>query len=346
MNESYQLYSLATSLAWTHLIRSIVIYEYNEFNSSRNVAYGYLKRQYGYISLYFTPDGKAAKQALFTTTDVPGQTNDKTTSMAGISSPTTTSNQESVLTGSSLSAESTTDESIPQQSKHTIQNSDVGVSVGLSVTAVIIVVTAVVIIVTLKRRGKIQTKCFRQAESECSAYISTELHPSSKNDKNAYEMSLGSPYDQIDDLGLPSEPCSDNEGTDNGISGHTYFILEKHTWESDTDDDIENRTKIETSNVYNTLISNEKTGSNESGNTYDTTEKVVTKLKAQHHTHVEDSTENTYNLTGSRPVKIGKTDNVYGVLNNVEGEYNNVDTRNIKSQFNGRDTYSHIMKKN
>jgi hypothetical protein len=173
-------------------------------------------------------------------------------------------------------------------------------------------------------------KCFRKAKSECSAYISTGIHPSSKNDENAYEMSLGSPYDQIDDLGLPSEPCSDNDGTDNVISGHTYFILEKHTWESNTDDNLENKTKTDTCNVYNALNSNgNNTGSNESGNTYDTTEKVAMKLKAQHNKNVgDDSTENTYNHTCRRPVKVGKTDNVYGILNNVEGEYDDVDTRN------------------
>ncbi|XP_060606428.1 uncharacterized protein LOC132758745 [Ruditapes philippinarum] len=240
INKPNQLYDLAESSTWTRLTQSIELYEYNEFNNTMiHITYGYIKRQGEHITLNFTQDGSLAKRALFETS----------TPSASTVSP----------------AETRTEESNPKEAKQIYQN--VGVSVGISVT-VISVVASIIIIVILKRRGKIQMKCLRKAESKCSAYISKELHPDFKNDKYAYEMSLCSPYDQIDDLGLPSERCSDNEGTDNVISGHTYLTFEKHTWESNTDDNIGKNTKTETSNVYNTLNSiGNNNGSNESGKT-------------------------------------------------------------------------------
>ncbi|XP_060604751.1 uncharacterized protein LOC132757453 [Ruditapes philippinarum] len=342
----FRMFSISLSLL---LLFGLLFFYLTELKSKINIKYGYLKRKGEDISLEFSSDENATKSALFETSDVTVSSYDKTTSMSGSQSSSTTSVLESVRTISSLSPETLTEESPLNVEKQMDQNSDVGVTIGISVTSAMIVVAIVVIFVTLKRRGKITTKCFRKEKSECSPYISTEMRPSSKHDKNAYEMSLGSSYDQIDDLGLPSERCSENEGTDNVISGHTYYILETHTWESNTDENIENMTHTETSNVYNKLNSNGNiTGGSKSENTYDSTERVAMKLKAQHDKNLdEDATENTYNHTSSRRlVKIGKTDNVYGVLNKIEGEYDFVDTRNVKSQFNGGETYSHIIKKN
>ncbi|XP_060580734.1 uncharacterized protein LOC132737462 [Ruditapes philippinarum] len=226
-NRPHQLYELATSLTWTRLTQSTVIYGFREFNTTMNISYGYLKRQGEHVNMLFTEDGNVAKRTLFESPDV----KESSTSVSRESS--TSVSRESSASKTSIGSFASETTSVPIKESQMGQSSSIIVPVGVSSIAVTVVVLVVVLVV-LKRRGKIPPTCFRNVQSDSSEYATPEIH---RVDQHDY-ASLGLNQGQVSGIELPSTTYTDYNAI-HGNNEHTYSELETHAEASNTDANIE-----------------------------------------------------------------------------------------------------------
>lgn len=220
----------------------------------------------------------------------------------------------------------------------TTTKSGVSVAVGVSVSILAVILAVVILaIVFVKRRWGFQSQCFKRFTSE-SIKATTNASDLHSTENIVYETPQDVPYNEISDFSTGIKTLSGNDlNLEKGQYAHTYFILERHTLESD-EHMVENKT------IYNTLDSqtnfDRKINVND---TYDTMEKAAFKLqnksKEEKIRAVSDD-EDTYNHVNSKDIKHSKTDNVYGITNEFGSGYR-YQKANQEKDAEG-DTYSHI----
>ncbi|XP_053390155.1 uncharacterized protein LOC128553071 [Mercenaria mercenaria] len=258
------------------------------------------------------------------------------------------------VTSSSKTVQSTTEESASENVTEAgerltqSQGSGAGIPIGVSTAVVLIIIAVVITFAILKRRGKVPNVC-TNTNSSANSDNTKAIPPVNKN---IYDTSIGPSYDQIGNV-VSQQNIDINTDSDlnNSNYAHTYFVLEQHVRETEygaTASGKDDR-EMENTNDYNTLTlhTNYKTknGMHVVDDTYDTTAKADKKLKdgIDKETYkLDDTDEDTYNHINNTHLKNSKTDNVYGVPDNLEYGYGNVG-KNIKNKTHGEEgTYSHI----
>ncbi|XP_060598341.1 uncharacterized protein LOC132752082 [Ruditapes philippinarum] len=350
----------------------------NSISQKNVIAYGYVTKNGSLLLLSFTENHNNKKRYLLQTPSVPKPTSDQllTSTYSQMSETTHWNNTITInatirtfsasqaMTSTLTSASSISQPFSTYLMNDTFINSTEGfrskletrtessnVSIPVSITVAVITLVAVVVIITLIRRGKLEGICNKNSNTENSTkgiVITDKI--SAQN--NVYNEPAISDYEQISEL-------KDNNNVDikadldegNGNYGQTYFVLEPGSRESHTDGDMSDSMKEETemNDDYNTLHLNKTFGA-KADDTYDTTEKAAIKLKALQNTGCEkeflgklnENEEDTYNHISRNLFKNNKTDNIYGVTDNQENDYGDVNNGCEKNLRDGDDTYSHL----
>ncbi|XP_060600023.1 uncharacterized protein LOC132753558 [Ruditapes philippinarum] len=227
------------------------------------------------------------------------------------------------------------------------ESSNVSIFVSVSVVIFLLVAAIVIVIIMLKRRGKIPNTCFKSSSQNDSL---KETSGKNQAENNLYNQSLGAENEQINDFkGNNNVILHQDIDVDNSNYANNYFILEPGSRESHADGDISNsrRDGRGINDDYNMIQFNKKFGT-QFDNVYDTTENAAIKIKALLNTEcVKELSEtlsgtDNYNHITRNLMNNDKTDNIYGVPDKQENDYDDV-RRDYKNNLRVEvDTYNHL----
>ncbi|XP_060580739.1 uncharacterized protein LOC132737465 [Ruditapes philippinarum] len=206
-----------------------------------------------------------------------------------------------------------------------IKSSNYGIPIGVSVATFLLIVGAVIAVILTKRRGKISIVF-------CNIF-SSGITPKCTMDKslivnNVYEGHSDSPYEQIDKVVPRTSKVAVNDVQEDNVNyAQVSFNLKQNA--TKTTGDMVEKGGEEDKGMYNTLKLRVKLGDSFDA-TYDTVEKAAMKLKTQHGTvnksdenlTIKETDENPYNHLNEKLLKDCKTDNAYGVTQDIKNEYN------------------------
>ncbi|XP_060597735.1 uncharacterized protein LOC132751573 [Ruditapes philippinarum] len=228
-----------------------------------------------------------------------------------------------------------------------LESSNVSILVSVSVVILLIVAAIFIVIIMLKRRGKIPNTCFKSSSRKDSF---KETSGKNQAENNLCNQSLGAENEQINDFkGNNNVTLHQDLDVDNSNYAHNYFILEPGSRESHADGDISNsrRDGRGVNDDYNIIHFNKKFGT-QFDNVYDTTENAAIKIKALQNAECVKKLSETlsetdkYNHITRNFMNNDKTDNIYGVPDKQENDYDDVKRdyeNNLRVEV---DTYNHM----
>lgn len=312
-----------TAELWTNIILSDVIFKYNntfksQIHRSNVKGYGYVTKHGNITTLSFTLN--STKKPYFLQTRISTHTTTPFTSR--ITDRTLTSSIQNEFINMTKGFQSNDEISA-------LESSNVSILVSVSVVILLLVAAIVIVIIMLKRRGKIPNTCFKSSSRNDSF---KETSGKNQAENNLYNQSLEAENEQINDFkGNDNVILHQDLDVDNTNYAHNYFILEPGSRESHANGDISNsrRDGRGVNDDYNMIHFNKKFGT-QFDNVYDTTENAAIKIKALQITECVKELSETlnetekYNHITRNFMNNDKTDNIYGVPDKQENDYDDV----------------------
>jgi hypothetical protein len=167
---------------------------------------------------------------------------------------------------------------------------------------------------------------------------------------NVYEGHSDSPYEQIDKVVPRTSKVAVNDVQEDNVN-YAQVSLNLKQNATKTSGDMADIVVEQDKGVYNTLKLHVKLGDSFDA-TYDTVEKAAMRLKTPHDTEnksdenltIKETDENPYNHLNEKLLKDCKTDNAYGVTQDIKKEYGYSRKSHEKYPKDDEDMYNHTSR--